>query len=71
MKSVINLIRTPQGFCLAEADNEVNKSSSKPSKDKSYSMSKSRLFLIKSLFNKILLSTPIYPIRNTITTNTS
>lgn len=32
MKSVINLIRTPQGFSLLDGDIEVNKATNKPAK---------------------------------------
>lgn len=36
MKSVINLIQTPQGYSIVEGNVEVNKASSKTSKDKAY-----------------------------------
>lgn len=46
MKSVINLIRTPQGYSLLEGDNEINKPISKPLKEKSSSAPKSIPFCI-------------------------
>jgi hypothetical protein len=41
MKSVINLTKTPLGYSLLEGDVEISKSTSKPTKEKAYSMPKS------------------------------
>lgn len=41
MKSVINLIQTPQGYSILEGNVEVNKASSKSAKEKAYPLSKS------------------------------
>ena len=71
MKSVINLIRTPQGFSLLDGDVEVNKPTNKPAKEKSYSMPKSTIYFIQSLRNKTLPSTPTSQTRSTKITNTS
>lgn len=42
MKSVINLVQTAQGYSIVEGNVEVNKPASKGSKDKGYSLNKSR-----------------------------
>lgn len=70
MKSVINLIRTPQGFSLLDGDVEINKPINKPSKEKTYSLPKSNPYFIKSSPSKTLLSILIFRIRSLITTNT-
>lgn len=41
MKSVINLVQTSQGYSIVEGNVEVNKATSKASKDKSQSQTKS------------------------------
>jgi len=71
MKSVINLIRTPQGFSLLDGDVEVNKPTNKPAKEKSYSMPKSNITFIQSSHSKTLPFTPTSPTRSTKITNTS
>lgn len=71
MKSVINLIRTPQGFSLLDGDVEINKPTSKPGKEKSYSLPKSYPHFIQNSHNKILQSIPISLTRSTTITNTS
>lgn len=71
MKFVINLIKTPQGYSLIEGEVEVNRSTSKNTKEKSYSLSKSTALSIQSLPNKILRYTRTYPARTLTTINTS
>lgn len=70
MKSVINLIRTPQGYSLLEGDNEINKPISKPLKEKSTSAPKSKPVSMQSSHNKISPSTLTYPIDRPITIST-
>jgi hypothetical protein len=45
MKSVINLIKTPQGYSLLDGDVEINKSTGKTGKEKSYSYPKSNIHI--------------------------
>ena len=60
MKSVINLVRTSQGYSVFEGNQEINKPTSKI-KEKSYSASKSTHIFIKNSRNITLLSIPTYP----------
>ena len=71
MKSVINLLRTPQGFTLVEGDIEVNRSTGKPQKDKSYSAPKSIPHYIQNSLIKILPYILTSPVEIQITTNIS
>ena len=58
MKSVINLVRTPQGYSLLEGNTELNKSTSKPNKEKILSLPESKIFLKKNSHTRTSPSTP-------------
>lgn len=46
MKSVINLIKTPQGYSILEGETELNKHHHKNHKEKSHTQPKSTFFYI-------------------------
>lgn len=71
MKSVINLIKTPQGYSLLEGDIEINKNTNKIVKEKNFSLPKSNHNVIKNSHNKILPSIHTSPIASLTTASIS